>query len=360
MSGILMMSVGNSYGSLPINTVAPVVSGTVQVGQTLSCSTGTWTAAPAITGYTYQWQRSGSNIGGATSNTYAVQVTDVGSTLRCVVTATNALGSVVANSNSTGTVPAVTGQATYTTGGVFEFIVPAGVTSVSMVLVGAGGRGHPSTGSQPTGGGGGGLTYLNNYAVTPGQSLWFEIGNGGIGNVNTNFKLSEFGSAFRSAGAGGQGQSSPPGGTGGTGLHGTGGNSTGSGGLSQSGGGAAGYAGNGGSASGVLGYSAVRDGTGGGGGAGYTGSPPDYYTPFGAAGLSGGVGLLGQGASGAGGTSYGANGGAGSGGTVGGFGSGGRGPTGNGDYATNGGTGAVRIIWPGTTRQYPSTNTGDL
>jgi hypothetical protein len=25
-----------------------------------------------------------------------------------------------------------------------------------------------------------------------------------------------------------------------------------------------------------------------------------------------------------------------------------------------GGVGAVRIIWPGTTRQFPSTNTGDL
>jgi hypothetical protein len=26
----------------------------------------------------------------------------------------------------------------------------------------------------------------------------------------------------------------------------------------------------------------------------------------------------------------------------------------------NGGVGAVRIIWPGTTRSFPSTNTGDL
>jgi hypothetical protein len=26
----------------------------------------------------------------------------------------------------------------------------------------------------------------------------------------------------------------------------------------------------------------------------------------------------------------------------------------------NGGSGAVRIIWPGTTRQFPSTNTGNL
>ena len=103
MSGIMMISVGNSYGSLPVNTVAPVVSGTATVGQTLSTTNGTWTGAPAPT-FTYQWQRSGSNIGGATSSTYVLEFGDAGSTLRCVVTATNTLGAVGANSNSTGTV----------------------------------------------------------------------------------------------------------------------------------------------------------------------------------------------------------------------------------------------------------------
>lgn len=107
----MMMSVGNSYGSRPVNTVAPVVSGTVAQGQTLSTTDGTWTAAPAITGFTYQWQRSGSNISGATSSTYVIQSADGGSTLRCVVTATNPLGSTSANSNSTASVPLVIGQA---------------------------------------------------------------------------------------------------------------------------------------------------------------------------------------------------------------------------------------------------------
>jgi hypothetical protein len=103
MSGILMMSVGNSYGALPVNTVAPVVSGTATVGQTLSTTSGTWIGAPTPT-FTYQWQRNGSNIGSATSTTYTVQFVDVGTTIRCVVTATNTLGVVSANSNSTGTV----------------------------------------------------------------------------------------------------------------------------------------------------------------------------------------------------------------------------------------------------------------
>jgi hypothetical protein len=75
MSGILMASVGNSYGSAPVNTVAPAVTGTATVGQTLSTTNGTWLGAPAPT-FTYQWQRSGSNIGGATSSTYVLVAAD--------------------------------------------------------------------------------------------------------------------------------------------------------------------------------------------------------------------------------------------------------------------------------------------
>jgi hypothetical protein len=110
MTGILMMSVGNSYGSLPANTVAPAVTGTATVGSTLTTTNGTWTGAPAPT-FTYQWQRSGSNIGGATSSTYVIQAADAQNTLRCVVTATNTLGAVSANSNSTATIPLQIGQA---------------------------------------------------------------------------------------------------------------------------------------------------------------------------------------------------------------------------------------------------------
>ena len=122
MTGILMASVGNSYGSAPVNTVAPVVSGTATVGQTLSTTNGTWIGAPAPT-FTYQWQRSGSNIGGATSSTYVLVAADYANTIRCVVTATNAVSAASANSNSTASVagnapvntvaPAVTGTATF-------------------------------------------------------------------------------------------------------------------------------------------------------------------------------------------------------------------------------------------------------
>lgn len=110
MSGILLMSVGNSYGSLPANTVAPVVTGIATEGQTLTTTNGTWAGSPTPT-FTYQWQRVTSNIGGATSSTYVIQAADVGNTLRCVVTATNLLGAVSANSNSTATVTPTIGAA---------------------------------------------------------------------------------------------------------------------------------------------------------------------------------------------------------------------------------------------------------
>jgi len=106
MSGILLASVGNSYGSLPVNLVAPAITGTAEIGNTLTTSDGTWTGAPAPT-FTYQWQRGTTNIAGATSSTYTVQLEDEGSTIRCVVTATNSLGSVSANSASTSTIPDV-------------------------------------------------------------------------------------------------------------------------------------------------------------------------------------------------------------------------------------------------------------
>jgi len=83
----------------PINTVAPVVSGGVLIGQTLTTTNGTWTANPSSITYTYQWQRNGSPILGATSSTYLLVYADVGTNVLCVVTATNAIGSASANSN---------------------------------------------------------------------------------------------------------------------------------------------------------------------------------------------------------------------------------------------------------------------
>jgi uncharacterized delta-60 repeat protein len=93
----------------PANTVAPVISGTAQVNRTLSATTGTWTGSGTLA-YAYQWRRcdaGGANctdISGATSSTYVLQVADSGATIRVVVTATNTEGAVQATSAQTGVV----------------------------------------------------------------------------------------------------------------------------------------------------------------------------------------------------------------------------------------------------------------
>lgn len=85
--------------SAPVNTIAPVVSGSGVVGQTLTTTNGTWTGNPTPT-YAYQWQSNGSPISGATSSTYVLVSADAGTNVRCVVTATNAIGATSANSNA--------------------------------------------------------------------------------------------------------------------------------------------------------------------------------------------------------------------------------------------------------------------
>ena len=67
----------------PANTAPPVVSGSAQVGQTLTGTTGTWTYQTTPT-YSFQWQRCDVNgntcsaIVGATATTYVVQAADSG------------------------------------------------------------------------------------------------------------------------------------------------------------------------------------------------------------------------------------------------------------------------------------------
>ena len=101
-----------STPSAPTNTTAPAVSGTAQQGQTLTTTNGTWTGSP--TGYAYAWEDCNSSgascttISGATQSTYTLASTDVGHTIRSVVTATNAGGSTPATSAATAVVTAST------------------------------------------------------------------------------------------------------------------------------------------------------------------------------------------------------------------------------------------------------------
>jgi hypothetical protein len=88
-----------SGGVSPVNTVAPAITGTAQEGQTVTCSTGTWTGTPTIT-FAYQWKRNGSDIGSATNSTYTLVTADVSQSITCQVTATNGSGSASATSNT--------------------------------------------------------------------------------------------------------------------------------------------------------------------------------------------------------------------------------------------------------------------
>lgn len=82
----------------PVNTVAPAVTGLTVVGSTLTTTNGTWTGDPTIT-FTYQWTLNGANVGTGL-NTFVIPAGAAGRSILCKVTATNAVASVVANSNT--------------------------------------------------------------------------------------------------------------------------------------------------------------------------------------------------------------------------------------------------------------------
>lgn len=262
----------------------------------------------------------------------------------------------------------VNGQQAYTTPGTYSWTAPIGVGLVSVVCVGAGGAGGQSANTEP-GGAGGGLGWKNNIAVTPGLSYTVVVGAGGVsqsGGSGTAGGVSYFISTGTVAGSGGGGATAASGtGPAGGAFVGDGGGNGGKAGDPTTtdndgtgGGGAGGYTGNGGAGGGPAGAGANGAGGGGGGGGAAEGGPGNG---------GGGVGILGQGANGTGGA-FEASGTGGSGGASGNDTTGQGGLYGGGGGGTDagfvsgqsdGGGGAVRIIW-GTGRAFPATNTGDV
>jgi hypothetical protein len=80
----------------PANRTRPSIAGTAQNGRILTAHPGTWSEEP--TSYSYEWQRCSTEVSctpipGANDQTYGLNTSDVGSTLRVAVTASNSAGS---------------------------------------------------------------------------------------------------------------------------------------------------------------------------------------------------------------------------------------------------------------------------
>lgn len=148
--------------SAPAISVAPAApTGTTQVGSVLTADTGSWTNLP--TSYSYQWYRcdalggSATAIAGQTASSHTCVSADVGSTLRCYVTATNAYGSstptpssasgivsaapsdsfvLVQSKSATGTstAPSATLDSTPTSGNLIVVLVGWNSTSISTAF----------------------------------------------------------------------------------------------------------------------------------------------------------------------------------------------------------------------------------
>lgn len=271
----------------------------------------------------------------------------------------------------------------FSTAGSTSFTVPDNVNFISAVCVGGGGGSCSADGSVSRGAGYGGDLVYGTFPVTPGETLTIVVGAGGVGpTYGTGVQYGGHGGSsgvkrgsnfiLKAKGGKGGGNSTTQdtntidagclhsaqnsGGAGGT---------SGTGGLG--GGGAAGYSGSGGS--GGSSSPGASDGSGGGGGGGAYNSTSSWYGGYG-----GGTYLYGEGTSGAAGVNAqgeraGGNGsddadgipelnsiiaaGAGAGSP---FRVSAQAPALNGLTGSRGG---VRLVWPGQTSYFPSTDVGE-
>lgn len=91
-----------STTNIPVCSVAPAITGTAQVGQTLTVSNGTWSNSPS--GFTYLWAGAGSVNFAQTGNTYVPVSGDIGGAITCYVFAKNSGGVGQCVSNATANV----------------------------------------------------------------------------------------------------------------------------------------------------------------------------------------------------------------------------------------------------------------
>jgi endoglucanase len=93
---VLLTTPDGTGAGLPVDKTPPTISGTTAQGQQLTTTSGSWSGTPNK--YSYSWEdcdSSGNNcsvISGARSNTYVLQASDGGHTVRSVVEARNSAG----------------------------------------------------------------------------------------------------------------------------------------------------------------------------------------------------------------------------------------------------------------------------
>jgi hypothetical protein len=88
----------------PVNTAIPAVMPmTANVGDALTCTMGEWTGEPDS--YTYSWRHAGDPAEIGTGDTYTTVAGDAGTSVQCVVTATNSAGSAAAPPSNAVEVP---------------------------------------------------------------------------------------------------------------------------------------------------------------------------------------------------------------------------------------------------------------
>lgn len=121
--GVSLTALPQEHGSAPAepvapaNTAVPTISGTPEVGQTLTAtSTGTWTGTPPP-GVAVNWQRDEADIPGATASAHVLQAADEGASVRLRATATNTAGSATAYSTAVSVAAAPSGAAYYVRSG---------------------------------------------------------------------------------------------------------------------------------------------------------------------------------------------------------------------------------------------------
>jgi hypothetical protein len=98
----------DAAATAPVITGVPTISGTETEGETLTASPASVAGSPTPA-RSWQWERTGTPISGATSITYTLQASDVGETITVVQTETNSEGSDTAESAATGTISAASG-----------------------------------------------------------------------------------------------------------------------------------------------------------------------------------------------------------------------------------------------------------